>query len=433
MTKKNNYDIFVSYRRADAGDKAEHLKDLLEAIYKGNISFDRENLSGLFDVELARRIDACKDFLLVLGKDSLKFEDEDLTEDKVKLYQFLGSCPIDAFEKKIIELGPNANLDFVRIEIARALNHKGLNIIPVVPEKTERFNFSDIKLPDDIAGIKRYEAIFYSDNPDALFKDVIPKLRPHIHTKPTKSLGRFIYPAICALLLAGLGAYLWHRHQVKETYAQLQDKHSEFLLKLNPNLTKLQLRVIDDILDKMKLVGDKFWMSKFEFTQSQWYGIINEAVDPAMKDMPITDVSFGEIAFRLDSLSNMTGIYFELPSLDEWEYAAHGGEKNETTLYAGSDDPGKVAWYMENSGGKMHPSNGQDEMEPNQIDLFNMSGNVGEWCNERFPSTAESLQYAVCGGNYNSPASEVTITSRIGMDTSAKDKTVGFRVIIRKQ
>ncbi len=51
---KSKYDIFISYRRRDAGDKAEHLKDLLESKYKGRISFDRENLTGLFDVALAR-------------------------------------------------------------------------------------------------------------------------------------------------------------------------------------------------------------------------------------------------------------------------------------------------------------------------------------------------------------------------------------------
>ena len=53
----NKYDIFISYRRKDAGDKAEHLKDLLEPYYKGRISFDRENLTGKFNVQLIERID----------------------------------------------------------------------------------------------------------------------------------------------------------------------------------------------------------------------------------------------------------------------------------------------------------------------------------------------------------------------------------------
>ena len=62
-----------------------------------------------------------------------------------------------------------------------------------------------------------------------------------------------------------------------------------------------------------------------------------------------------------------------------------------------------------------------------------MSGNAGEWCNGLFNGSGDGAPYAVCGGNYNSPASEVTVNSRIGMDTDARDKTVGFRVIIKKQ
>lgn len=68
--KRKHYDIFISYRRKDTCDKAELLKELLEKEYPGRVSFDRENLAGLFDVELIRRIDKCKDFLIVVGRDT---------------------------------------------------------------------------------------------------------------------------------------------------------------------------------------------------------------------------------------------------------------------------------------------------------------------------------------------------------------------------
>jgi hypothetical protein len=58
-----------------------------------------------------------------------------------------------------------------------------------------------------------------------------------------------------------------------------------------------------------------------------------------------------------------------------------------------------------------------------------MSGNVGELCNTPFDTNG---LYTICGGNYDSPASEVTVNSRKGFDTNAKDKHVGFRIIIRK-
>ena len=63
------------------------------------------------------------------------------------------------------------------------------------------------------------------------------------------------------------------------------------------------------------------------------------------------------------------------------------------------------------------------------LDLYDMSGNVSELCNSPFDNSG---LYTVCGGNYLSPASEVTVGSRKGFATDAKDNTVGFRIIIRK-
>ena len=77
----------------------------------------------------------------------------------------------------------------------------------------------------------------------------------------------------------------------------------------------------------------------------------------------------------------------------------------------------------------MGACDGQQGKEPNMLDLFDMSGNVSELCNSPFDDNG---QYSICGGDYDSPASEVTAVSRKGFDTSAKDKHVGFRIIIRK-
>jgi formylglycine-generating enzyme required for sulfatase activity len=131
----------------------------------------------------------------------------------------------------------------------------------------------------------------------------------------------------------------------------------------------------------------------------------------------------------LFDLADMTNLDISLPSVEEWEYAAHGGSHNESTLYVGSDDPESVAWYKDNSEGKLHPSDGLQNKEPNMLDLYDMSGNVSELCNSPYD---ENGHYTVCGGDYDSPASEVTATSRKGFDTNAKDKHVGFRIIIRK-
>lgn len=62
----NRYDIFISYRRKETADKAEHLFTLFEhGGYKGRVSFDRENLDGRFDIEILKRLDNCKDFIVI--------------------------------------------------------------------------------------------------------------------------------------------------------------------------------------------------------------------------------------------------------------------------------------------------------------------------------------------------------------------------------
>ena len=185
MSQEKKYDIFISYRRTDTGQRAEHLKDLLDNDYKDRISFDRENLTGLFDVELARRIDTCVDFLLLIDEKSLVYTEKDNSDESICLYNYLATASIGDFEAKINELGPEYPLDFVRIEIARALHRRDANIIPIVPETSDKFNFAKLYLPKDIVGLKRYDAIFFSKNKDSLFKDILNKLRNHLKTPKT--------------------------------------------------------------------------------------------------------------------------------------------------------------------------------------------------------------------------------------------------------
>ena len=217
---------------------------------------------------------------------------------------------------------------------------------------------------------------------------------------------------------------------LRKMRTEIQDRHKVFGLQFSPDLTSAQMNTIDTLLQKMSPVRpDTLWMSQYEFTVGQWYGIKGEPYDEAQKDMPMTNVSYGDIYLFLGELGDMTNLQVALPSVEEWEYAAHGGENKETTLYVGDDDVNKVAWYKDNSEGHPHPSDGQQGKDPNMLDLYDMSGNVSELCNSPFD---ESGLYTICGGNYDSPASEVTAGARKGFATDTKDQKVGFRIIIRK-
>lgn len=475
MSERHRYEIFISYRRKDTGDKAEHLKDLLESRYKGRISFDRENLTGLFDVALARRIDGCKDFLLVMGKKSLEFKEEDFAQKQVDLYTFLGTCNQSEFVQKIEELGPDAPIDFVRIEIARALNRKDLNIIPVVPESTTSFKFSQLNLPKDISGIKRYEAVFYSDNPDALFKDVIPKILPRLRTKPPTLLKRIL--AISIIVIIAAISYIgvrqlreWQQDKAKQALMVETALGGEQYLNWSIDITLEQLEAVNHILGNMvKVEGgtfmmgaaphadgsydedvdeelevpqmqktvDDFWVCKYEVSVSEWGRVMGEDYDKQKADMPRTDVSFNDCLAFCKKLSNLTGLGFRLPTEEEWEYAARGGAMSDSTKYAGSDNPDEVAWYGRNANGKPHGCNAyHSPMRPNGANLYDMSGNVSEWCNTDFRPYNPHLQIVdeeakvIRGGNYDSEPYAITVYHREPMNAHEKATTIGLRLVI---
>ena len=475
MSAHHHYEIFISYRRRDSGDKAEHLKDLLESRYKGRISFDRENLTGLFDVALARRIDGCKDFLLVIGKKSLEFKEEDFAQKQVDLYTFLGTCNQSEFVQKIAELGPDAPIDFVRIEIARALNRKELNIIPVVPESTSSFKFSQLNLPKDISGIKRYEAVFYSDNPDALFKDVIPKILPRLRTKPTNLFKRILVISMSVLLAVVSCAGVWQLKQwqqdkIKQALMVEFALDGEQYLKWSEGITLDQAEAVNHILGNMvKMEGgtfmmgaaphadgsydedvdedlevpqmqkavDAFWICKYEVSVSEWGRVMGEDYDEQKADMPRTDVSFDDCLAFCEELSNLTGLGFRLPAEEEWEYAARGGSMADSTKYAGSDNPDEVAWYGKNTNGKPHVCDAyHSPMRPNGANLYDMSGNVSEWCDTDFrpynplvPIIDEEAK-VIRGGNYDSERYSITVYHREPMNAHEKAATIGMRLVI---
>ena len=128
---------------------------------------------------------------------------------------------------------------------------------------------------------------------------------------------------------------------------------------------------------------DGFWMGKTEVTQGQWKQVMGENPSEFKKgyNYPVEKVSRPDVKKFFKKLSSLNkGTYaFRLPSEAQWEYAARSGGKPEN--YAGGSDLNQVAWYSENSNGSTHAVGTK---APNGLGLFDMTGNVYEWCEDTY-------------------------------------------------
>jgi formylglycine-generating enzyme required for sulfatase activity/serine/threonine protein kinase len=126
-----------------------------------------------------------------------------------------------------------------------------------------------------------------------------------------------------------------------------------------------------------------FNIGKFEVTQSQWQAVMgsNPSGFKGCKECPVENVSWNDTQKFIKKLQKLTGKGFRLPTEAEWEFAARGGTRTRGYQYAGGNNLSSVAWFAGNSNKKTHPVG---QKEPNELGLYDMSGNVMEWCNDNY-------------------------------------------------
>ncbi len=188
-----------------------------------------------------------------------------------------------------------------------------------------------------------------------------------------------------------------------------------------------------------------FYIGKYEVTQEQWESVMGGNPSCFKGDkLSVESVSWHDAMDFCEKLNKSgkapIGYHFTLPTETQWEYAARGGKKSKGYKYSGSNTVGEVAWYEGNSGDKTHEAGTK---KTNELGLYDMSGNVWEWCLDDWTDDSReakaeftrgkdsSSSFRVCrGGSWDSFARFCRAAYRSCCDPSDSISFLGFRVAL---
>ena len=200
---------------------------------------------------------------------------------------------------------------------------------------------------------------------------------------------------------------------------------------------------VDNALDNEKPVHrvtlSGYYIGMYEVTQELWEAVMGSNPSyHAASQYPVESVSWNDCKEFVSRLSSLTGMIFRLPTEAEWEYAARGGNKSLHYKYSGSDNIDDVAWYWDNSGKKTHAVGTKS---PNELGIYDMSGNVWEWCSDRYGDYSAGSQTnpqglssgsrrALRGGSWSSDARRCRVSDRVNSDPGNSGYRSGLRLVL---
>ena len=133
-----------------------------------------------------------------------------------------------------------------------------------------------------------------------------------------------------------------------------------------------------------------YYIGKTEVTQALWKAVMGSNWSCFKgDDLPVEQVSWNDCQEFIRKLNSLTGQNFRLPTEAEWEFACRGGNNSRGYKYSGSNYIDNVAWYGDNSGDKTHPV---ATKLPNELGIYDMSGNVWEWCSDWYDKYSSGAQ-----------------------------------------
>lgn len=192
-----------------------------------------------------------------------------------------------------------------------------------------------------------------------------------------------------------------------------------------------------------------YYISRFEVTQQEWAAVMGTTPsNDVAPDHPVDNITWNDCQAFIQKLNKISGKNFRLPTEAEWEYAAKGGNKSRNYTYSGGNNINNVGWFEGNSTHEIRRQDTPDMTreinnvglkKPNELGLYDMSGNAEEWCADFYapytssaavnPQGPSSGSYHVMrGGNYNDDMSYCEVTRRRFASGTFKSGSCGLRL-----
>ena len=181
-----------------------------------------------------------------------------------------------------------------------------------------------------------------------------------------------------------------------------------------------------------------YYIGETEVTQELWNAVMgsNPSYFYGNMQRPVETVSWNDCQTFISRLNELTGETFRLPTEAQWEYAARGGYKSKGYTYSGSNAIDDVAWHWYNSDRTTHPVKTK---APNELGIYDMSGNVWEWCSDWYGDYSSAAQtdptgpatgsYRVIrGGSWDDYAASCRVANRDGSTPTNSGSYLGLRL-----